>query len=422
MAKKVIPLNDTQILKAKAKDKDYQLSDGKGLFLLVKTNGAKWWRFNYISPIDNKRKIISLGVYPDITLENARKLRDEARNKIANNIDISIERKETKQAIQETIKQEELQQTSTINAIVDSWLEFIQDQVTPDYHKRTKALLYNNIVSYIGTLNIADIEAMQLVEVVKKKEAEGYLDVTQRIWGLCGQIWKYAVANGKAKRNITADVDYKYVFKKHIQKNFEHYINANDLKALLTDINNYWGSPSVKYCLKLLPYVFVRPSNIRNAKWADIDFENKEWRIAMSEMKAPKAIKENSKGYFIVPLSNQVIEILKELQAINGQYDYLFTSNIVTRPISDGAINMALKRLGHNVVGHGFRHTASTIMNENKSKHGFSSDVIEVQMAHKSKEKIRATYNHAQYLDDRKKLMQWWSDYLESLQEALNAP
>lgn len=419
-------LNDTQIKNAKhkaASDKNSTdkncLSDGGGLQLLLKADGKKLWEFRYISPSTKIRRKTSFGLYPTVTLADARRKLNEWQAKINQGIDPIDEKRHNENIEKNKIAEVKKKSEQTVGKIIDKWLDMIEAQVTPDYYKRTKALLYNNIIKYLGDRDIAEVEPMELVDVLKKKESEGYLDVTERIFGLCAQVWRYAVANRYAKHCITAEIDYKYVFKKHTPKNYPHITDENELRQLLLDIDRYWGGISVKYALEILPYVFVRPANIQLAKWADIDFEKKEWRIHISEMKVSKSEKEKDYS-FVVPLSTQLIEILKELYKHNGDSDWLFAGITKSRPISNNTINMALKRLGYKdkVVAHGFRHTAATLMNEHKSDHGFDADVIEKQMAHKGKNKIRATYNHAEYLKERKQLMQWWADYLDCLKNS----
>jgi integrase len=419
-------LNDNQIKNAKYKstvDKNSTdkncLSDGGGLQLLLKPDGKKLWEFRYASPSIKTRRKTSFGLYPTVTLADARRRLNEWQAKINQGIDPIDQKRDIEKVEKNKIVEIEKKSEQTVCKIIDKWLEMIETQVTAEYHKRTKALLHNNVSKYIGDRDIAEVEPMELVDVLKKKESEGYLDVTERIFGLCAQVWRYAVANRYAKHCITADIDYKYVFKKHNSKNYPHITDPKELKILLNNIDDYWGGVSVKCALKLLPYVFVRPSNIRYAKWSDIDFEKNEWRIHISEMKVSRAIKENSNQYFIVPLPKQAIELLLALKQHNGAFQWIFAGTPPSQPISDGAINMALKRMGYadKVVAHGFRHTAATLMNEHKGEHGFDADVIEKQMAHKGKDKIRATYNHAEYLKERKQLMQWWADYLDDIRK-----
>lgn len=295
--------------------------------------------------------------------------------------------------------------------MIDEWLHYLDAHVSAEYHRRVMRQLQNNIIPYLGDRPMDEIEHLELLEVVKKKETEGKLETAQRLLQYCGQIWKYAVTHGKAKHNIVADIDRKYALKKPISKNFPHITSEKELSTLLKDMDNYWGNTSVKYCLKLYPYLFVRPSELRLAEWSEFDFDKREWKVPTDR------VGRKTGKLHVVPLPDQVVDILKELQALQGDFKHLFIGEPTSRAISDNSVRMALIRMGYKDVmtPHGFRHTASTLLNEHKKEHGFDGDVIEECLAHMDKNRIRGTYNHAKYYDERVELMQWWADFLEEV-------
>ncbi len=406
MPKMVTQLNDTQIKNAKPKEKDYQLSDGQGLFLLVKTSSAKWWRFNYVSPNDGKRKLLSLGTYPEISLAKARARRDEARQKIAVGIDPSDERQQIKQS-----KKEEQEKTeTTFQSVVDEFFAS-RKKIWSDsnYHKNYSALR-RDILPVFADRAMNEITKQEFLQAIKKIEQRGATRASRDTFNLCGQIWRYAVTHDKVEHNIVGDIDRQSALQPHKTTHFRTITDTRRVGQLLHAIDEYDGSYIVKCALRLAPMLFLRPSELGGLMWEEVNMEASELRIKPERMKM--------RQLHIVPLAKQAKAILKDIQTLTGDGIFAFPSRISTiKPISENTLNQALKRIdfGDEIVAHGFRAMASTLLNEQKGTHGFNSDVIERQLAHGERNSVRASYNHAEYLAERKKLMQWWADYLDEL-------
>ncbi len=402
MPKTVTPLNDTQIKQAKPQQKDYQLSDGGGLSLLITKNGSKGWRFNYISPIDGKRKLISFGIYPDVTLLKARELRNDARQKIADGIDPSINRKETKEAVK--------RQGLTFEAVA---LEFIDKKIkegkSDKYLTSIRSKLAMYIYPLIGKKQMTGIKRSDVMEALKIADrksphsAKSALQYTKAIF-------TYAENMGYVEFSVIGSVVAKNVLTKTERKNFKHITDPKRFGELLKAIDDYNGEFVTRQLLRFMPLVMTRPTEARLAKWSEIDFEKEVWAIPAERMKM--------RNDHIVPLSWQAIAILKELLPFTGHRELVFASAYGGAKImSENTVNNALRKLGFGdeQTGHGFRHSASTMLHEHISEHGAHSLVIEACLAHKDTNEIRAVYNKAEYLAERRRLMQWWSDFLEGL-------
>lgn len=406
MPKRVPQLNDTQIKQAKPQQKDYQLSDGGGLSLLITKDGGKWWRFNYISPIDSKRKLISFGTYPDVTLLKARELRKEVRQKIKDGIDPSNERKDKKKADELLAKENQ----NTFKNIATEWLSRKQNEICETHYKKTIRYLEKDIYPVIGDKHIDGVTRADILQIITKLDDNAAGVAARKCLSIIRMVYKYALTFSKAAHNIAADIDTATALRKRELKHFAFIKDPKELGELLSAIDAYQGDINTKYALKLMPLVFVRPANIRFMEWSEINFKKAVWNIPAEKMKM--------KDPHIVPLSIQAIEILREVQKYNGSYRYVFASQVTTvRPLSENTLNIGLKRLGFGdkTVSHGFRHTAATLLNTHKMKIGIDSEIIERQLAHKERNKIKAVYDHAEYLPERTKLMQWWADYLEGL-------
>ncbi len=409
-------LTDIVCRTSKPKENDYRLPDRDGLYLLITTKGGKLWRYNY--SFENKKYILSLGKYPAISLSKARELHADAMKLKSNGINPAKAKSEAKaqkkQANEQIIIKEleaQKKNESHLENVINGWLSHIEGQVTPRYYLKISALLQNNIIPFIGKKAIDEITPLELLEVAKKKEAQGKLDTAHRLLQVCGQVWKYAITHGKCSYNIVMSIDKKYALKRHERKNYPHITDENVFATFLKDTSSYWGNPSVRYLLKIYPYLFVRPSELRLAEWSEFNLEKKEWTVPADR------IGRKTGKIHIVPLPDKVIELLKELQAINGGFTHLFVGEPASQAVSEGAVRMALKRMGYDGImsAHGFRHTASTILNERKQEHGFDGDVIERCLSHLDKNKIRGTYNKAEYYPQRVALMQWWADFLDRL-------
>lgn len=407
MAKEL--LSDTTLRALKDTDTTYngkkQLHDGSGLYLLLNIKGkGRAWRFDYT--IDGKRKTISLGTYPDTTLKLARSKADIARKQVAAGIDPSITRKE-KKAAQQTQIAEERREASGLPAI-DSfvhialeWFDGRKHTWSESHASRTLAYIEKDLIPWIGKSSMADIEAPALLECLRRVEARGASEAANRLRAIAGQIWRYAIATGKAKRDIAADLI--GALTPHVSKQFSHITDPKLLGQLLRDIAAYTGTPMVKTALKVLPLVFTRPAEFRCAKWEDINLEAKEWRYIATKTNADH----------IVPLSDQVIELIKDLHPLTGHGTYVFGIRAGERPLSENTINAALKTLGYSsevIQPHGFRHTAATLLAEL----GWNTEAIDRQLAHKE-QGVKGVYQKAQYLDERRKMMQAWADYSDGL-------
>ena len=405
MARTVTPLTATQIKQAKPKEKDYKLSDGGGLYLLVTKRNTKLWRLKY--KYGDKEKLLSFGAYPDITLKRARELRDEAKELIANGIDPTQKKQEAK----ELQKQEELKKERTFKNIALERLEKIRDDISEQHYKRTINAFINDCFPYIGDKHIDDITARDIIEILQRMNDRGVTESAKKLFYAMSKTFKWAVANAKAERNPCGDILLDEVLGKTKKKHYPTITDEAGIRNLLTSIKEYSGELSTKYALLFLAHTFVRPSNARLALWSEIDLKAKQWIIPAKKMK--------TKDEFIVPLSDTVMQLLDEVREYSGDSPYLFPSTkSKTTPLSDGALLGAIRRMGYTkeeFTPHGFRAMFSTIAHE---KSPFRYDVIETQLAHSVGNSVSQAYNRAKYLDERVELMQWWSDYLEKVHYA----
>jgi integrase len=390
-----MPLTDTAIRNAKPQNKQYKLTDEKGMYLLVNQTG-KYFRLDY--RFAGKRKTLALGVYPEVKLAEARGKRDDARKMIANGIDPCQVRK-IKKSIQ--IEQSE----NSFEAIAREWHGKFSSKWADSHAKKIIRRLELYIFPWLGSRPIADISPPELLSALRRVENKGVLETAHRAQQNCGQVFRYAIATGRAERDPSADLRGALTPAKHGR--MATIIDPKKIGELLRAIDGYEGTPVAKSALKLAPLVFVRPGELRHAEWAEIDLDKAEWRIPAEKMKM--------KDPHIVPLSTQAVEILNEIQPITGQGRYVFPSiRTNRRPMSNNTILAALRRMGYSkeeMSGHGFRAMASTVLHEQ----GWPSDIIERQLAHAERNSIKAAYNHAQHLPERKKMMQAWADYLDTL-------
>jgi len=404
MARTIKPLTATQINQAKPKTKDYKLSDGGGLFLLITKRGTKLWRMKYI--INKKEKLLSLGSYPDIALSKARELREENKQLIANDIDPNDLKREKK----ETIKQEELKSKNTFKNLAIERLEKQKDTISETHYKRTISAFKNDCFEHIGHKNINDVIAKDIIIIMQIMNNRGVNDSARKLFYAIGKTFKWAVANGYAERNPCADILLEEILGKVSKKHYPTITDNAGIKNLLISIKEYGGELSTRYALEMLAYTFVRPTNARLALWSEINLNNKQWVIPGKKMK--------TKDEFIVPLSNTIIELLQEIKLYTGDSKYLFPSTkSKSTPLSDGALLGAIRRMGYTkeeFTPHGFRAMFSTIAHE---KSRFKYDVIETQLAHSVGNSVSQAYNRAKYLDERVELMQWWSDYLDEVRK-----
>lgn len=388
-------LTDIAIRTTKPTDKPTKLTDGGGLYLLLNPNGSRWWRLDY--RYGGKRKTLSMGIYPDVGLKEARIRRDDARKLLASDVDPGENRKAVKAAKFERA-------TNSFEAIAREWFAKYSSTWKASHGDRIIRRFERDLFPWIGGKPIAELTAPEVLAAVRKIEGRGALETAHRALSNCGQVFRYAIATGRASRDISADLRGALTPVKT-----EHFAAITDPKqvgALLRAMDGYTGSQIVRYALRLAPLVFVRPGELRNAEWAHIDLEAAEWRYTVTKTNTPH----------IVPLSRQAVEILTELQALTSDGRYLFPSaRTNSRPMSDNAILCALRRMGidkDEMTGHGFRAMARTILDEVL---GFRPDYIEHQLAHAVRDPNGRAYNRTAHLPERRKMMQQWADYLDKL-------
>jgi integrase len=396
MPKKIIPLSEIRIRTAKPKEKPYKLSDVDGLYLLVKEHGGKWWRFKY--RFDGKEKLLSLGTYPEISLADARQRRDEARRQVAHGIDPGAVRKAQKQAVTE--------ETETFEVIAREWHTKFTPTWTPGHSTAIRSRLERDLFPWIGRRPIKEIKAPELLAVLRRVEDRGALESAHRIRTIAGQVFRYALATGRAERDPS--VDLRGALPQPGEKHHAAITDPKEVAPLLRAIDGYQGHFVVKCALRLAPILFVRPGELRHAEWAEIDLDESVWNIPASKMKM--------KEPHLVPLSNQAVDILKELKPLTGTGRYVFPSaRSFARAMSNNAILAALRRMGFSkaeMTGHGFRAMARTILDEVLQ---VRPDFIEHQLAHAVRDPNGRAYNRTAHLIERRKMMQIWADYLDEL-------
>lgn len=392
-----MPLTDTAVKNAKPKEKSYKKFDEKGLYLEISPKGGKWWRLKY--RIEGKEKRISLGIYPDVGLKRAREKRDDARKLVADGIDPSQNRKAKKAAIK-------AQAEHAFEIVAREWFAKQEKIWAKSHSSKIIRRLEKDIFPYLGSKNIADITPPELLKVIQKIENRGTIETAHRAMQSCGQIFRYAVATGRAERDPTNDLRGALTPVK--KQHFAAITDPSKIGELLRTLENYDGTAPVKAALKLAPLVFVRPGELRQARWEDIDLEKAEWAYLVSKTKTEH----------IVPLARQAVQILQELYPLTGNSPFVFPSlRSPLRPMSDNAILGALRRLDipkEEMTGHGFRAMARTILDEVLE---FPIEIIEHQLAHAVKDMHGRAYNRTKHLPQRRKMMQAWADYLEGLKD-----
>ena len=385
-------LTDKAIQAAKPRSKPYKMGDGEGLYLLVNPNGTKWWRFKYKH--QGREKLLSMGTLRDVSLKRAREKRKDARELLDKGIDPSEARKAERRIEAESFED-----------LAEEWLKQQRNALAPDTIEQLRRRLQNYVYPYIKRERIDSITANDLLRVLRRIESRGLHETAQRVKSLCGRIFRYAVASGHADRDPTADL--KGALAPTRTTHFAAITEPRRIGELLRAIDGYQGEPGIMAALRLAPLVFVRPGELRGAEWAEIDLKAAEWRIPAERMKMGRE--------HIVPLSKQAVAILEEIKPLTEEKRLVFTSlRSKTRAMSENTLNAALRRLGYSteeMTAHGFRTMASTRLNEM----GFEPDVIELQLAHRDRNKVRAAYNRAERLQERRRMMQTWADYLDGL-------
>lgn len=389
-------LTDREIKAAKPKEKPYSLPDGHGLVLYVRPSGAKWWRYRY--RFNGTAKMLSIGVYPDVTLKEARNQQTRFKELLAQDIDPSQYRQEQKQIAA-------IAAENSFESVARLWWKQWSAARNQRHASYTIRRLEADIFPVIGSKPVHEMTAPILLMAIKKIEARGALDIAKRALTTCNQVLRYAVAHGLAERNPAADIRPSDVLKPAKKTNCAR-LSEKELPELLLKIDAYDGQPLTRLALQLMTLTFVRTSELIGARWQEIDLAKKEWRIPAERMKM--------KTTHIVPLSDQAIAVLQELKNLEADEVLLFPSEKRDgKSMSNNTILYALYRLGYHsrMTGHGFRGIFSTIAHER----GYNHDHIELQLAHSKRDAVSASYNHALYLEPRAKMMQEWADYLDGL-------
>lgn len=394
-------LKDIQVKTAKPKDKDYKLTDGDGLYLLVTTSGSKCWRFKF--RIDGKEKLLAFGMYPDISLTEARNKRHEARNQLANGLDPSVVKKAAKAS------REELQANS-FETIARDWYKHMQGKKEWSAEHATTIMnrMEKDIFPWIGVKPITEVTAKEIKAILDRVRSRGVIETARRDLTIMGQVYRYAIMTDRADYDISAGFRGYLPAISKTRKHMAAVTDPKELAPLLRAIDTYQGGFIAQCALKLLPLVFVRPGELRHMEWSEIDLDAAEWNIPAAKMKM--------KVDHIVPLSRQAVEILRQLQPLTGNGKYVFPSTRSRlRCMSDNTINAAFRRMGFDgetITGHGFRATARTILDEVLQQR---VDFIEHQLAHAVKDPNGRAYNRTSHIVERRKMMQLWADYLEGL-------
>jgi len=387
-------LNDTQIRNLKPKEKAFKLADGGGLYLHVTPAGGKLWRLKY--RYNGKEKTLSLGQYPRLPLADARSKALAAKRQLDEGIDPSLAK-----------RQEKYRQNKSFGVVADEWWHAKKDKWSEGHADLVWSRLEKNILPWMKNRPIPEITTRELLEVLRKIEKRGAVETARRIGQICNQIFIYSVASGYTENNVASSLN--QALKERKVKSMPAITEPDQIKDLLNAIGGLQGSLAVKLALRIAPLVFVRPGELRRAEWKEFDLEEGLWIIPAAKMKM--------KRDHIVPLSRQAIEILTELYPLTGDGKYVFpTIRTKARPMSENTLNAALRRLGYSgdeMVAHGFRTMASTRLHEL----GWKSEIIEFQLAHADKNKVRGVYNRAEYLEERKRMMQAWADYLDALKK-----
>lgn len=391
-----MPLTDTAIRTSKPSTKPVKLSDGGGLYLLLNPNGSRWWRLDY--RFLGKRKTLSMGVYPYVSLKDARARREEAKTLLAA---AGIDPSENRKAVKASRIAES---TNTLEIVTREWFAKFSSMWNESHGERIIRRFERDIFPWLGNKTISEITAPELLATIRRIESRGAIETAHRALGNCGQVFRYAIATGRATRDISSDL--RGALPPSKPSHFAAITDPTKVGALLRVMDAYTGSYVVRYALRLAPLVFVRPGELRKAMWQDIDLHAAEWRYVVTKTGTPH----------IVPLCHQAVYILTELKAITGDGAYVFPSaRTIERPMSDNAILAAMRRMGiekDEMSGHGFRAMARTILDEVL---GFRPDHIEHQLAHAVKDPNGRAYNRTAHLAERRKMMQAWADYLDRL-------
>lgn len=387
-------LNARQVDAAKPREKAYKLADGAGLYLEVVPSGSRYWRMKY--RFNGKEKRMAFGVYPAVSLAQARALRDEAKKKLAEGIDPSFAKKEEKLV-------RDVQLNNTFQAVALEWHGTKVSRWSEGYASDIIEAFNKDIFPYIGQQPVNEIKPLVLLNVLRRMESRGATEKAKKVRQRCSEVFRYAIVTGRAEYNPAADLT--SAMSGHESKHYP-FLTVEELPDFFKALSGYTGSPLVVLAARLLILTGVRTGELRGAFWSEFDLEKAVWEIPAERMKMKRP--------HLVPLSTQALEIVQQLKVMSGQYPLVFPGrNDPRKTMSEASINQVFKRIGYTgrVTGHGFRHTMSTILHEE----GFNTAWIETQLAHVDKNAIRGTYNHALYLEGRRKMMQWYADYIDKV-------
>lgn len=395
MPKRIVPLSPLQVNNAKPKGKQYKISDGGGLYLLVTPSGGKLWRLKY--RFQGREKKLALGAFPEVSLAAARHKRDEAKKLLAEDIDPGIARKKK--------KEQEIQQQTTFQQVAEEWHQRFQAKWAPKTAKAIWRMLERDVLEEFGGLPIGDIDPPMVLKMLRRIEARGANYTAHRVKGICSQIFCYGVSTGRINQDPSASLKGALAPIKTTHR--AATTDPKELAPLLRMLDSYTGSKIVQCALSMLPFVFVRPGELRTMLWEDVDLEKGEWSYLVNK----------TKTRHMVPLARQAIAILKEMIPISGDSPYVFPSaRTNTRPMSNMAMNAAMRRMGIDtkteITSHGFRAVARTLLDEEL---GYRPDYIEHQLAHSVRDPLGRAYNRTSHLAERRKMMQAWADYVDKL-------
>ena len=393
MARTVVPLTATQVANAKPKAKEYSLCDGQGLKLRIKPNGSKSWLFNYIRPTTTKRTNLSFGSYPDISLALARKKRDEARSQLSQGIDPQT-------YLQQQLEAERIQQVNTLKLVADTWFEIKKQKVSPNHASKLYRRLELYLFPALANLPIGSLTAPQVIQVLKPAEAKGNVESCKRVISWLNEIMTFAVNTGIIHSNPLIGIAAAFGVPKKRQM---PSIKPIELPKFMEALSYASIKITTRCLIELQLHTMTRPAEAAMAKWSEIDFEKQIWVIPAERMKM--------KREHLIPLTPQVMALLERMQPISGHLEYIFPADRDPKNHTNTqTANMAIKRMGYKgrLVAHGLRSLASTTLNE----HGFDPELIEVSLAHVDRNTVRAAYNRADYIERRREMMRWWSEYI----------
>jgi integrase len=399
-----MPLTDTAIRKAKPADKPVRMFDGGGLYLEVAPAGGKWWRLKY--RFGGKEKRLSLGVYPDVGLAEARRRREEARKLVAAGADPSAARKAEKAS---------RAGADSFEAIAREWIDTVHSHEVSEAHcVKTQRRFEAHVFPWLGAKRIEEITPPELLQTIRRIETTGSVETAHRALRSCGQVFRYGIATGRCERDPSPDL--RGALKPLLTKHYAAIVEPKRVGELLRAVDGYTGQPVTRAALQLAALLFQRPGNLRTMEWTHVDLDEGLWTIPAEQMKGRRQAKASGMNH-LVPLPRQAVEILRQLQPITGAGRYVFPSlRTTTRPMSDGTLNAALRRLGYSrddAVAHGFRATARTMLAE---RLGVEEAAIEAQLAHGVRDSLGRAYNRTTFVEQRRSMMQTWADYLDKLQ------